>query len=519
MSLAWMARWSRSLRVAACALTLCAAGCSESSDPGAGGGGGYEPGEELRFEDQGTLELGPLEERSVGLRTQPGATVRLYLLGEGRDASINRTTATADGSGRASFVLRAPSAPATFRLRATSGESAAELPVAVSERGFAALRVTPLYAGARTLESWTASVLVDSKCADVLAGFPLDPEGALRANAPVGADPIVESVPVGPKLAVAVRAGALVAGCVETSIAAPGSAKLELEVLDRPVVLAATKLALSLGFAAEPYAHGALLAQSVEGFVAAAFPPRAELPGALLDAMRARLGAADVAAFDAHRASADLDLAIDLALEERDARSLLSSHGPAAVSFGVEDLSLGVDGRITGRPDGSAELELTWFGSQLGSEAGFAMATPSWKVDPGDVLLVSGSIPWAPARHARGLLEAAVLEAVGRRLTEELALGLDCSELGALVAGFAGCDASCGAALCVEAVGDRLAAAAANEEPSPSGKLELVMSGALGVDAELVPTSFAGSWIGTLSAGSSSSAVEGPAAGSASPPP
>lgn len=512
-----MARSTRSLLLAACALSLCAPGCSERSNPGEGGGGGEAPVEELRFEDQGTLELGPLEERSVGLRAQPGATVRLYLLGEGRDASINRTTATADGTGRASFVLRAPSGPATFRLRATSGESAAELPVAVSERGFAALRITPLYTGARTLESWTASVLVDSKCADVLAGFPLDPEGGLRATAPVGADPIVESVPVGPKLAVAVRAGALVAGCVETTVGAPGSAKVELEVIDRPVVLAATKLDLSLGVSADPYAHGALLEQSLAAFVEAAFPPRAEQPGALLDGMRARLGPAEVAAFDAHRTSQALDLAIDVALDERDARVLLASHAPAAVSFGLEDLSLGVDGRITGREDGTAELELTWFGSQLAAEAGFSPSAPSWKVDPGDVLLVSGTIPWAPARHARGLLEAAVLDAVGRRLAEELSLGLDCATIGALVAGFAGCDASCGAALCLGALGDSLAAA--SEAPSTPGKLELVMSGALGVDAELVPTAFTGSWIGTMSAGASSSAVEGAASGSAAPPP
>jgi hypothetical protein len=520
MSLAWMVRSTGSVLLATLAITVSASGCSESPSSGDGGAGGYDPGAELSFEHIGTLELGPLEERSVALRAQPGATVRLYLLGEAFDASINRTTATTDGAGRASFVLRAPARPATFRLRATSGESTAELPVAVSERGFAALRVTPLYAGSRNVESWTASVLVDAKCVDVLANFPDDPEGALRATAPVGADPVVESVPVGAKLAVAIRSGALVAGCVETSLAAPGSAKVEIEVIDRPVVLAAAELALSLGFSVDPYAYAELSEQSVEAFIAASFPARAELPGALLDAIGARLDGATLVAFDAHRASAQLDLSLDVALDDRDARALLTVYAPSAVSFGVDDASLGLDGRITGLADGTAQLELTWFGSQLASDAGFWPSTPSWKVDPGDVLLVSGSVPWAPSRHARGLLEAAVLDSVGRRLTEELSLGLDCATIGDVIAGFAGCDAACAATLCVEAIADRVAAAAASSDaPTPSGKLDLVMSGALSVDAELRPTALAGSWIGTISAGAASSAVEGAVAGSAPPLP
>jgi hypothetical protein len=129
-------------------------------------------------------------------------------------------------------------------------------------------------------------------------------------------------------------------------------------------------------------------------------------------------------------------------------------------------------------------------------------------------------VPWAPLRHARGLLEAAALEAVGRRLAEEVSLGLDCAAIGGAVAGFAGCDARCGATLCAEAVSDRLAAAAASSDaPAPTGKLEFVMSGTLSVDPELVPTAFVGSWIGTLSGGTASSSFEGSATGQASPPP
>jgi hypothetical protein len=493
--------------------------CSDVDTSGAGGGGGSSAGGTVGFVEEGTLELGPLEERSLTVVTQPRSSIRLYLLGESLDASLNRTTVTADGEGRASFVLRAPGQPATFRLRATVDESSAELPVSVSEGGFADLRVVPIYAGRRTLDDWTANVLVGSDCATVLAGFPDDPAGALRSTAPVDADPVVESVPIGPKLAVAVRAGKLVAGCVTTTLSATSPGPVEVEVLDRPVVLSAASLDVQLALDVDPYAFGALLDQGFAELGEAAFPEPQDLAEALLDAMAARLEGAELAAFDAHRSALGLDASVAQTLDGKDARALVASYAPSARALAEADLAEGTAGELVGQTEG-VRLTLARFGSLESTEAGFALPSAiGWKVDPGDVLVVSGSIPWAPLRFAQAWLARAGQASTQRTLAEDVAAGLDCTTIGATVAGFGSCDAGCASALCDGAVADLVSAAgAASDAADPAHRLELVMSGELEVDPDAKPLGFVGSWLGTLASGVSASPVQGAAQGSAPPP-
>ncbi len=54
----------------------------------------------------------------------------------------------------------------------------------------------------------------------------------------MGNQPIIASVPVGPALAVAVRSGALAAGCVSFTASKPDSTEeVPVPVLDRPMLL------------------------------------------------------------------------------------------------------------------------------------------------------------------------------------------------------------------------------------------------------------------------------------------
>ena len=70
---------------------------------------------------------------------------------------------------------------------------------------------------------WTASVVVIASCADLAATLPEEPAGALTATAPASGMPVIpENAPVGPNLAVVVRAGHFAWGCADTAAPTPG---------------------------------------------------------------------------------------------------------------------------------------------------------------------------------------------------------------------------------------------------------------------------------------------------------
>jgi hypothetical protein len=130
----------------------------------------------VALEPTGTLTMLPGEVAELHvLVTPPGAlAVRLVLLGEALDASLDADTRVTDEGGRAAVTLTAPSAATTFRLRATvDGGSSAQVGVSVSGQGFASLLVRPVYTGIRETSSWVASATAHAGCAD-LPGMPPD---------------------------------------------------------------------------------------------------------------------------------------------------------------------------------------------------------------------------------------------------------------------------------------------------------------------------------------------------------
>jgi hypothetical protein len=109
--------------------------------------------------DSITLDAGEVR-REVAVRVRPGRDhqVRFAILPDSdapNDASLSDTIRTTDDDGEAHVFLNAPSAPTTFSLRASVGDSTATLSVSVSAEGYARVQATPEYTGLRAVDEWT----------------------------------------------------------------------------------------------------------------------------------------------------------------------------------------------------------------------------------------------------------------------------------------------------------------------------------------------------------------------------
>lgn len=486
-------------------------------------GGSDSNGSSVRFTQEGTLELKPKQTAQVGIETSPGVTVGVLLLGDAADASLDRSSVQSDESGSASVELTAPSQPATFRLRAQLGGVSAELPVSVSELGFSDLRVVPEYAGNREIDGWTADVVVGSTCEEVLAKLP-DHPGGLRATSGATSAPVVESVPVGPKVVAAIHAGELAAGCAELTLDTPGKvAGVSVDVLDRPMALEDAELDVTLEFSPDPTGYQALLTAGATVVADTAFPPQQPLAGPLLDAIEGTLSASELALFQAHRGSTQLDEAVDSQLAGFDASAWCDSLATSGIGAAMADAAASTS-TITGRLTGSSEdpmmatFVLTdWSGGNAADLGVPPEVAFMWSTSSGDVIEASGSIGFSAARLAAHWMKVAAADQYGGATVGEcLAQQIDCDAIGSLIAGFGSCDAACGAALCKTGLDELWRAGL--DAPEASGTTTVSLTAQATVDGTLVPVSFEGTWAGTIEALGKTGSIAGEATGQAPAP-
>jgi len=524
----WLRRATAALAILA---ALGAAGCQSGSDDlfGPPDDGGEQAS--VRFTHDGVLELEPGQTVTVDISTNAGAKVGVLLLGDAFDASLDRTTARADSNGHASVELRAPSQPSTFRLRAQVGDVAsAELSVAVSDGGFAAVRVVPSYDGKRVLDEWIASVTVGSTCDSVLAAFPLDPPGALSTTSDIGTQPIVSSVPVGPVVAVAIRSGSLVAGCVQTALSSPGeTVDVSVDVLDRPMQLGDAELDVTLGFSTTDPAYAALIDEGTALVAETAFPPTVSASTLLLDAMMARItDPDDLAAFLALRSQSNLDESIGTELGSFHPFDVCSSFSADAKELATSDAAstaLTIEGRLSGSAENPAAptfLPSTFAGldaSELSIPTSLSM---SWSTTPNDGLVIGGELPFSPTALASHFMNQAAADASGPGVTVSslVAAGYDCGAIAYSVGDLPSCDVACVETLCLGAIDDLWArgTTASDDGASPSGALSISISGTSTVDADVLPVDLTGTWVGSLDGLSESLNLSGAASGVAPPP-
>jgi hypothetical protein len=442
---------------------------------------------------------------------------------------LDQATADTDVNGIASVTLTAPSAPATFNVRASVGGAVALLTITVRDPGFATVQVQPRYAGFRTITTWVASAYTDTTCAE-LPDIP-DEDGPIPSlPAAANAAPQLTDVPAGMRLAITLRSGHFVGGCASIESVPPGPIDkpqiVQVTVLDRPIDLNASPLAVSFGLAGADTSWSSLLQTTHQAVLQAFRGTSVDDVDALLDAMREASGSS-LQLFESTRTAENWDAA-------------LRSYWGAGASSKLQDVSAGwfaagrqkfsaADQLFTGTftpivqatsplDQRSADFTLLSVAGLDGSKVGFVdRAQVSWSA-PDDTLVLGTDLYFVSSELLQALAEASALEGQteAKSAVDLLVAQLSCAGVGATLAAagpnaelaYGACDGACLTALCQSAVeaiwrrgGDATGLAPAHLSITATGDIRV------GDTAEVVGVS--GSWLGALTAGDMASKTGG----------
>ncbi|MDI1443915.1 hypothetical protein [Polyangium sp. 6x1] len=467
------------------------------------------PENQLIFTNEGPLSLGMRELATITVRTEPPTSDEVWfvLLGDSLDATLDRVAAPMDAKGTATVTMRAPNKATTYRLRAWIKDGpSAELPVTVSGDGFATLDVVPQYKGKRVVTEWTVSVLPRSTCEAVA---PLLPEGApadFVNSAPVDAPLLVDKAPVGPTLAVSVRAGHFAWGCATASGLIAGTTHtLKVNVIDKPIVVGKTDLDVTLDFVPAQAPFLSMLDAAGKSLRDRFAPADVEMASVLLDEMAARVSELEEANFAEARAASGWDTITKdhLAAQPMSLRAAIEGFLQKGIAAPPSQLA----GRLTALTavPGYGTFSPSRFGVVPADEAGMP-GTHLVKIasEPGDNLSTSGEIFWLPTRYVGGACKSVALEGApeGATMGDALATIAACDALGQALGSFGACDAACLAGLCQEALTARWDAAQDGSAiEGKIGLLQIFAAAGTTVDDVAVPVSLEGSWLGSVTDG------------------
>lgn len=499
------------LGLAATLVLLPIAGCGEhgalSSDERGTSVSGVDASVAFAFD--GPLKLEPGETALLAVVTSPPDRYGLEfrLVGESLDASLDTSKTVADEMGVALLSLRAPHQATTFAVRATiEGGPSADLVVSVSGQGYATLEVVPDYQGERPVDSWTASAVTGSTCAELAKTLPDDPEGALVVEADQGAALMIPDAPVGPALAVAVRTSRYAWGCTDVAGVMAGSlTKVVVHVANKSIDASESSLDVSLEFAPEPSSWDGLLTVHRSAMFAR-FESNGTAGATLLDAM---LAAAPELALEPADTPGWLDaLDAHFAGEVGGPIALLESLG-ATSSASLPPIS----GRAEGIDDGHALFLLESIGKLSASDSGapteFLMKL---SVDPNDRVHLGGALSMLPSRYLGATLAAAANaeSPMTPTVVDYLADKLGCS--GLPLEPLPTCDAACIATLCRQGLesiwSESLDVSAALGLPA---EVLLTATGDAQFDSDARLLGFSGAWLGQAKSGASSVKLGGQA--------
>ncbi len=470
----------------------------------------------INFEHDGTLTLLPGQTVEVAVVSEPADyyEVAFYLVGDALDASLDHTLVVADVSGRAVATLRAPNGPTIFAVRATikNGPSA-DLPVAVSEQGIGTLSVTPEYAGDRPTHTWIGSVVAGTNCEALGPTLPTDPEGALPAVAATGKPLIVPAAPVGPNLAIAVRAGHYMWGCAdEANLVAGQVTEVTVYIVNKPIVANDVRLDIDMDFVPDAVPWQKLSSESIAMMLDVFLGSWSTENEALLEAMCAQsLNSIDCQAariaggWDELVASYLLTNGVSLT----DSLNSWIEQGLAIEPFTNQSL---VDSQRTD-VDGFGILAVEHVGGITPAQAGLPKEyLVPFAVDMDDAVRLGGTLFWMPSKYfgaaaARGATQQLPgSSTVGEALTELIG----CDQLASLLGGFIECGTNCMQQLCEAAVESSWQLAlAASTDTGMVGELTLEASGQAKFDDTALLTGFNGTWLGKVSNGLLWSDVQG----------
>lgn len=502
----------------AASLALGASLLACSVGDGAGGTGVPSPPTThatVRFDATSTLTLAPGATQALVVVGDPAASYKVgfALLGDTFDAWLDAPSVDADPSGHATVNLHAPSKASTFQVRASllddTGKPgpSAERGVAVSEQGFGSVRVTPIYSGSRPVTTWTASVVARSLCSDLATALPQEPPGALSATAAKGGQPVVDNAPVGPNLAVIVRADHFAWGCADSAgPMAGGTTDVSVTVIDTPLDLSTASLEVDLTYA--PGATFTPLFADITAGLADAFIPVGSKDGAVvLNSMAALVPAGDAAAFAQHR----IDKAWDAIAEQHFAALApgLRQRAAAWVAAGLLLQTPAIAASVVahGKP-GHPDVHVTHFGDVDPVAAGVVPGAFKWSAQPNDSVLLVGDLTWAPSRFAAAaaLLPAQQDFPMAVSVPDALVSAGACKALAMKLGSFATCDTACVEQLCGAALAARWNGALAT---GVTAKVGIKASAAATIGDAAQPKALTGHWVGKFSDGSVDAMVTG----------
>lgn len=458
-------------------------------------------------------ELSTVPGRSnlVGIQVTPAGeyVVRFALVGDARDAYLDRSAVRTADDGTASVELTAPSSAATFTVRASIGTVSADLSASAGD-GFATLQVEPEYAGKRAVSTWVATVRTGGPSCDALLGVP-PPDGPLVAQADANNAPVVKGVPVGTPLTVTLRAGHFSGGCTEIAgVVAGQSNTVQVTVVDRPLQMGDVKVDVNLGLDATADVANAW--QSLATTVSNSFVDGASSDAsALLDAMHDATPLVSQNLFVQARQTNGWDSVLDAALDQKLGKNGVRGALNDWITDALPTLSKGfVAGTLssTGAIPGSAVIAVSSIGGQSPAAVSAAPSlSVSWTPQSGDQVLFGGVLSFAPSSLAALLAASSAAKASpGATSVPDALSALTCSAAATTLVDSSGtktayfeCDSSCILARCqaaLTAMWGRAVASTGTTTP-----LVLTTSGAARVDDGAAPDGFTGTWVGSLSFG------------------
>lgn len=463
----------------------------------------------LTFESSGGISLGLREERLLSVVIDPPhhEEVNFVLLGDPLDATLDQAVVVTDSEGRATVTLRGPNQATSFRVRSwIMHGSADELSVEAVGDGFAPVEIIPIYKGTRPITSWKASIVARATCADISPLLPSKLPQAISNDALTTEALIVPDAPVGPSLAVTVRAGEFAWGCTDAHDLVVGETmKVKVNVIDKPIEVGATNVDVTFDLKPDPKAFGTILESTALSMLDTLLPKDIEVGTALLDSIATHVPETMRPAFDDARLAGGWDIATTNHLVNQPKTLRDAYIGWFFGGYVNEPSEFVATLKALPEVPGSATLSPLRFGSIPAASAGMpGTHLASLSVDAGDVMHLGGTLYWLPSRYLGAVMEKAALQAApeGSTMADVFSTLVACDALGQTLGGFDTCDATCLAGLCQEALSHRWEDALdASAYAGNDGYIDFAAVVATSVDNKAVPTSFHGTWLGSISDG------------------
>ena len=469
----------------------------------------------ILFEQEETIALAPGEIADISVRTSPPDTyaISFLLVGESLDASLDQTSVVADPDGRAAVRLRAPKGASNFVVRAKIKDGpAADLQVAVSDQGFGSLHIVPTYNGARSTREWVAQVVSGTTCEALAPDFPIDLPGALTSSAEPDEPLVIGVAPVGPNLAVFVRAGFYMWGCAnEPDLRAGETVDVPVTIINKPIDATHAVLDLQLDFVPEADTWAELLA-SQQALMEDAFFDGLWTSDLLLATMASLYP--DPSSFEAAAIANDWVTEVNIHLVQQGIDMHASIEQLLAAASAAELPT--VQGRIAALSDepGFGIFSLASLGSSTPDLLGIPdQYVVSLAVDSDDTARVGGTLYWMPSRYLAPAVEESALEAEPQHpdMRALLADRIGCADL--VLTGFQDCEGACIVELCADAMLTRWQQVAdASAVAYQFGEIPFQASGPASFDQHAALRGFQGSWLGKVVVGEHEAKVSGAAA-------